>query len=104
MLMIRPCGAEMRQGFARNEKGAAGVGFEDGVPLVEGKALEGRGAKDGGVVDEDVEAAKSGDGLNDGCADGGFGAHIAGNGEGIAAESGDVGGGLGGVRSARRGR
>jgi len=30
----------MRQGFARNEKRAAGVGFEDVVPLIEREALE----------------------------------------------------------------
>ncbi len=71
----------MRQGFARNEEGAAGVGFEDRVPLREGQALEGGGAKDGGVIDEDVEAAKGGSDLGDGGADGGFGANIARDGE-----------------------
>ncbi len=36
---------EMRQGFARDQEGAASVGFEDGVPLSEGQALEGGEAK-----------------------------------------------------------
>ena len=58
--------AEMGQGFARDEKRAASVGFEHGVPLVEGEAFEGRGSKDGGVVDEDVEAAEAGIGFGDG--------------------------------------
>ena len=86
--------AEMRQGFARNQKRAAGVGFEDGVPLVEGKAFEGRGGEDGGVVDEDIEAAEAGDDCSDGGADGSFGAHVAMDGERAAAERGDVGGGF----------
>ena len=87
-------GAEMRQGFARDEKGSAGVGFKDGIPLVEGKALEGSGGKDGGVIDEDVEAAKAGDDLSDGGTDGSFGAHVARDGERAAAECGDGGGGF----------
>jgi hypothetical protein len=85
---------EKRQGFARDEKGATGVGFEDGVPLIEGKALEGRGAKDGGIVDEDVEAAKGGTDLGDGASDGGFGANIARDGKRAAAKRGDGGGGF----------
>jgi len=87
-------GAEMRQSFARNEEGAASVGFEYGVPLGQGQALKGRGAKDGGVVDEDVETAKGGTDLGDGSADGGFGANIAWDGERTAAEGGDSGGGV----------
>jgi len=73
--------AEMRQSFARDEKRAAGVGFEDGIPLVERKAFEGSGGKDGGVVDEDIQSAKAGDDLSEGGADGRFGAHVARDGE-----------------------
>ncbi len=76
-----PGSAEMRQGFARNEKRTACVGFKCGVPLVEGQAFEGRGPKDGGVIDEDVELSECGHNLGDGCADGGFGAYIAGDGQ-----------------------
>ncbi len=47
-------GAQMRQSLAGDEERAAGVGLEDSVPLLEGQALEGRGGKDSGVVDEDV--------------------------------------------------
>jgi hypothetical protein len=64
--------AEMRQGFARDEKGPACVGFEDGVPLVEGEAFEGRGSKDRGIIDEDVEPAECCDDLGDSGADGGI--------------------------------
>ena len=85
--------AELRQGFARNQKRAAGVGFEDGVPLIEGQALEGRGGEDSGVIDENVEAAKGGGDLGDGGADGGFGTNIARNGKRAAADGGDSGGG-----------
>ena len=87
-------GAKIRQGFARDEKGSAGVGFEDGIPLVEGKTFEGSRGKDGGVVDESVETAKSGDDLSDGGANGSFGAHVARDGERAAAECGDGGGGF----------
>ena len=65
-------GAEMRQGFARNEERTASVGFEDSVPLGEGQALEGSRGKYGGVINEDVEAAKSGSDLGDGGADRGL--------------------------------
>jgi hypothetical protein len=82
----------MRQGFARNEEGAAGVGFEDGVPLGEGQALEGRGGKDGRVINEYVEADKRGGDLGDRGAHGGFGANIAGDCKRAAAEGGDGGG------------
>lgn len=88
---------EMRQGFARDQEGAASVGFEDGVPLSEGQALEGGGGKDGGVVDEDVETAKGGGDLGDGGADRGFGANIAGDREGTVAKGGDRCGGGSGI-------
>ncbi len=67
------------------------------VPLIEGKALEGSGGEDGGVIDEDVEAAEGGDDLGDSGADGGFGANVARDGERAAAKGSDGGGGLGGV-------
>ena len=51
-------GAQMRDGFAGNQKRASGVGFEGGVPLREADLFKGRGIKDGGVVDEDVEFAE----------------------------------------------
>ena len=51
-------GAEMRQSLARDEKRAAGIGFEDLVPLLEREALERGGGEDGGVVDEDVETVE----------------------------------------------
>jgi len=92
------CRAEMRQGFVRNEEGAASVGFEDLIPLGEGQALEGGGAKDSGVIDEDVEAAKGGSDHGDGIADGGFGTNIARDRERAAAEAGDRGGCASGFR------
>jgi len=87
-------GAEMRQCLARDEKWSACVGFEDCVPLIEGEAFERGGGKDGGVVDEDIEAAKAGDDLGDGGTDGSFGAHVARDGEGAAAKCGDGGRGF----------
>ena len=53
-------GAEMRQGFSRDEEWAAGIGFKDCIPLIESQAFKGRGSEDGGVIDEDVETAKGG--------------------------------------------
>ena len=88
-------GAEVRQSFAGDEKRAAGVGLEDRVPLIEGEAFEGRGVEDGGVVDEQSRRPKAETTCGDGGADGGFGAHVAGDGEGAAAEGCDFGGGCG---------
>ena len=91
------CDAEMRQSFARDEEWAAGVRFEDSIPLVEGQAFESRGGEDGGVVDEDVEVAKCGGDLSNGGTDGSFGANVAGDSERFAAKSGDGAGSCCGV-------
>ncbi len=89
-------GTEVRKSFSRNEKWAAGVGFECGIPLVERKAFESRGAEDCRVVDEDVETAELGDDGGDSGANGRLGAHIAVKGSSLAPDAGNIGGGLGG--------
>ncbi len=69
--------AEMLDCFAGNQKRAARVGFEDGVPLIEADLFKGGRIEDGSVVDEEIESSESGDGGGDCLADGGFRADIA---------------------------
>ena len=47
----------MRQRFAGDEEWASGVGFEHGVPLLEGQLVERGGFEDACVVDEHIKAA-----------------------------------------------
>jgi Protein of unknown function (DUF4232) len=66
------CGFEIGIGGLGGEEGAAGVGFEHGVPLFDGDVLEGGGFVAAGVVDEDIEAGEAVGGGFDG------GAHLSG--------------------------
>lgn len=90
-------GAEPRESLARDEERAAGIGFKDRVPLLEGEALESGGAEDGGIVDEDVEMVKRGSDGSDRGANRGFGTDVACDGERAAAEGDDFSGGLSGL-------
>lgn len=78
--------AQVLEGFTGDEERSAGVGLEGGVPLGEGELVEGCGLEETGVINQDVESLVAGDGGCDGHADGGFGADVALDGEGAAAE------------------
>ena len=89
-------GFQIRVRGLSGEKGSAGVGFEHGVPLLDGEGFEGGGFVAAGVVDEDVETGETGGGGFNGGADLGGIAEFGAQGKGLDAESLKVGNGLSG--------
>ena len=70
-------GAQVGQGFARDEKRAAGIGLKGCIPLFERQAFQSRGSEDGGIIDEQIDTAELNADRGDGGADGGLGADLA---------------------------
>ncbi len=79
-------GTQGGDGLARHKERAARVGLEDVVPLIERDFVQRSAFEDGGVVDDEIDAAVKGKCGADHPADGIFGTHIAGERMRAAAE------------------
>jgi hypothetical protein len=82
----------MHQSGLHGEKGPVQVYGQHGVPIRQSHLVERLFRPHGGIVDEDVEAAKALDGRRDQPFDGGRIAHVGQYRERLSARGGDVGG------------